>query len=291
MGALRRALARPGSDDVRAGVLGDLAEYFGMDAEECRRRCIDWEAESVAEWGAEPRDSDDARLRFYRSTTSWTFDLLWWAYRQAEGFGDPQTVMAVQLARRVAPGGRHLDFGSGVGVTSQVFAAFGYETDLADISSSLLDFARFRLQRRGVAATYLDLTEQRLPIGAYSVVTAIDTLAHVPDVRATSAQLHASLRPGGLLFAGIDSRPPSDASSWHLVDDEWTARRDLQRAGFEPVRRLGPQLICYRRVDPGTAWHRLCMLRDNVVLTSRMSRATRSALVATVASARRHKRR
>jgi len=287
MAALRWALAEPGTADTRAGVLGDLSLYFGLSEDECLTRCLDWEAASVAEWASERRDSDAARVRFYRSTTSWVFDLLWWAYLQSEGFGDPQTVMAAQFARRAAPHGRHLDFGSGVGVTSQVFAALGYATDLADISASLLEFARFRLDRRRLTARYIDLTTGALPEGAYSVVTAIDTLAHVPDVAATAELLHTSIAPGGLLFAGIDARPAGPASSWHLVGDEWTARRELQHAGFRPVRRLGPLLVCYRRVGKGALVHRLRDARDRAVLTSRWSRTARRGVVTAVGGARR----
>jgi SAM-dependent methyltransferase len=286
MAAFRAALALPGSDDVRRGVLDDLATYYGLTEEECRLRCIDWEAASVAEWEAGPRTTDEGRLQFYRSTTSWAFDLLWWAYLQAEGMGDPQTVLAVQLARRLAPAGRHLDFGSGVGVTAQVFSAFGFRSDLADISSTLLDFARFRLGRRDVRAGYLDLAADDVPVSAYSVVTAIDTLAHVPDVAATAQQLHASLLPGGLLFAGIDARPPAPESGWHLVDDEWSARQALQRVGFAPVRRLGPQLLCYRRVDARSVPHQVRSAVDGVWLTSGLGRSARRAVVSGVRAAR-----
>ncbi len=86
---------------------------------------------------------------FYRTTQSWAFDLLWFAYLQAEGYGLPSSVLALQAMATRAHGPAHLDFGSGAGVTSQLFARAGYETTLADISTSLLDFARYRLKRRG----------------------------------------------------------------------------------------------------------------------------------------------
>jgi SAM-dependent methyltransferase len=272
--------------DVRAGVLDDLATFFGISTHECVRRCLGWEADSVAEWASESRETDEARLRFYRSTMSWAFDLLWWAYLQAEGFGDPQTVIAARVAARRCPGGRHLDFGSGAGVASQLFAALGYQSDLADISASLLEFARFRLERRGVGARYLDLTVDPLPSGTYSVITAIDTLAHVPHLATTARELHSALIPGGLLFAGIDARPRAPEAAWHLVEDEWTARRELQSAGFEPVERLGPQLICYRRVHPGARMRRLREVRDAALLTSAASRTARRAVVGAVRGAR-----
>ena len=79
-------------------------------------------------------------------------------YLQAEGYEFPASVVAAQyLRRREVKPGTHLDYGSGVGVTGQLFASLGYETALGDVSTSLLEFARYRLERRGQAATYLDL--------------------------------------------------------------------------------------------------------------------------------------
>ena len=93
------------------------------------------------------------------------FDLLWFAYLQAEGYGLPTSVLALQAIGTRDHGPAHLDFGSGAGVTSQVFARAGYETTLADISTSLLDFARFRLSRRGAIARFIDLNEEKLGTG------------------------------------------------------------------------------------------------------------------------------
>ena len=229
----RDALRLHSGDDVRAAVLDDLSTYFGIDREECVARCIHWEASSVEEWFGDDRGTPDGLLDFYRTTQSWAFDLLWHAYLQAEGYEFPASVIAAQYLRhrRVAPG-VHLDFGSGVGVTSQLFASEGYETHLSDVSTSLLDFARFRLVRRGQAATYLDLSAADLPAGRYDVITAIDTLAHVPDVTDVACRLHAALRPGGWLFANVDVRTPGRASAWHLQNDAVHVALELRRVGF-----------------------------------------------------------
>jgi 2-polyprenyl-3-methyl-5-hydroxy-6-metoxy-1,4-benzoquinol methylase len=57
-------------------------------------------------------------------------------------------------------------------VTSQLFAKAGYETTLADVSTSLLDFARYRFSRRGEAARFTDLNDEKLETGRYDVITA-----------------------------------------------------------------------------------------------------------------------
>ncbi len=248
----RDALRLHPGDDVRAGVLDDLSTFFGLDREECVKRCIHWEASSVAEWFEDDRGTPDGLLDFYRTTQSWAFDLLWHAYLQAEGYGFPASVIAAQYLRRreVAPG-VHLDFGSGVGVTSQLFASRGYETHLGDVSTSLLDFARFRLDRRGQAATYLDLSVADLPAERYDVITAIDTLAHVPDVADVARRLHATLRPNGWLFANVDVRSHGPASAWHLHDDAARVAVELGRVGFRRRGVLDGLPVYQRRPAPG----------------------------------------
>jgi SAM-dependent methyltransferase len=265
--------------DVRAAILDDLSTFFGLDPEECVRRCIDWEQWSVAEWHAQARDTTASLTEFYRTTKSWAFDLAWYAYLQSEGFHYPvATVIARSLPRGLrARGGRHLDFGSGIGDTAQLFSRLGFESHLADVSTSLLAFARFRLERRNDRVTYIDLNESRVDTNRYDVITAIDTLVHVPDLRATAHQLHAALRQGGLLFANFDVRPPSPENAWHLYHDDRALYWQLQRTGFEPVVNLDRRIMCYRRVDPSGAAHRLRGIRDTVLFRSPLRPAYRWA--------------
>ncbi|SHK17393.1 Methyltransferase domain-containing protein [Pseudonocardia thermophila] len=263
--------------DVRESVLDDLATYYDISPEEARRRALHWEEESLKEWTAvDGSSSDEARVTFYRTQQSWSFDLLWWAYLQAEGYADPASVLAYRWLQQYSPGRRHLDFGSGVGVTSQLFIEGGWTSTLADLSSTLLDFAQFRLQRRGQKADFIDLAESGLPAGEFDAITAIDTLGHVPDLYATAVQLHAALARGGHLIANIDIREESAATVWHLHDDDLRAEYDLRRAGFVPVASLGYGLTAYRKAADGQARTLLRNTRDWLVLVSPPRRAARA---------------
>ena len=268
MELFRAALTLPPRDDVRAGILDDLSTFYGYPPEECVERCLHWEELSTREWQSADRTSRDGLLAFYNSTTSWSFDLLWYAYLQAEGLEYPVHVAMAQTSGKLSHGRRHLDFGSGVGVTSQLFSALGYTSTLADVSQTLMAFARFRLERRGVEAGYIDLNVAGLPAASFDVITAADTLAHVPDVAATAAMLHSALAPGGLLFANFDVRPKTPENAWHLYDDDLPLRWKLQRAGFEPVANLDGRIIAYRRVATGTVAHAAHGIRDVVALRS-----------------------
>ena len=273
----RAALLLPGTADLRASVLDDLSSFFGLAPEECVQRCINWEQWSVEEWQASRRDSPEALAEFYHSLQSWAFDLLWYAYLQAEGYQYPVGVAIAQSLRGNGSGRRHLDFGSGAGTTSQLFQRLGYETDLADISTSLLSFARFRLERRSVSATYIDLNVASPPPGRYDVITAVDTLVYVPDLPATARMLHRALTPGGLLFANFDVRPKTAENAWHLYDDDLPLRWQLQRSGFEPEETFDGMITRYRRVQPAGPTHEFRGVRDAMLLRSPLRPAYRRA--------------
>lgn len=240
---------RLGGADIRESVLDDLATHHGISREEARERCLDWEQASVREWESAGAGDDAGRVEFYRTMQSWSFDLMWWAYLQAEMHAEPSSVVALRFLQAHAPGRRHLDFGSGVGATSQMFMAEGWTSTLADLSATLLEFARFRIERRNQHATYLDLHQAALPAGAFDAITSIDVLAHVPDVHRTATELHGALSRDGILVANFDVRSPAAETAWHLHDDDLRARHELQRAGFRPIAHLGGGLIAYRRVD------------------------------------------
>jgi SAM-dependent methyltransferase len=276
MELFRDALRLPGLG-VRESVLDDLSTHYRIDPEESLHRCRHWEDISVEEWSSGDRSTPEGLIDFYDSVQSWSFDLLWYAYLQASGFGYPESVVAASWLADRQPPGDHLDFGSGAGVTSQLMHRLGHRTTLADISRPLLSFARFRLDRREVPAEYIHLTEASLPDDSYDVITALDTLISVPDVGETARQLHRALRPGGYLVGNFDPRRKSERTAWHLYSDDLELRRAVQRAGFEPVAFLDRVLWIWRRVPTEGRDHQLRGLRDWALLASPPVRAIRTA--------------
>lgn len=280
---LFRAGLRPADGgSIREGILDDLASYHEMTPEQAVQRCIDWEAWSVEEWQAAPRDTPQALTDFYRGLQSWSFDLLWYAYLQAEGYGNHTSVTIANDVPWSGAGRNHLDFGSGIGATAQLFSRLGFESDMADISTSLLRFAGYRLERRDERAGRIDLNDATLPVGRYDVITAIDTLAHVPDLPATATLLHRSMKPGGLLYTNFDVRPMTPENAWHLYDDALPLRFQLQRAGFEPEAAVDDTITRYRHVPTTGVSHRARLVRDTVTLRSpvyRIARATAGRIV------------
>lgn len=264
MNVFRDCITIDGSD-IRTSILDDLSIFYKHDADECARRCLHWEEWSVQEWKAGDRSSQEGLRDFYNSIQSWSFDLMWYAYLQATGHAFPAAVMAARFSLKNSVGRQHLDFGSGIGVTSQLFARLGFATTLADVSRPLLDFARWRLARHGDQAQCIDLNTDALPSAAYDCITALDTLAHVPNFEATVRDLHRALKPGGWLFANFDIRDRSaETSAWHLYGSAIDLDCRLQACGFAKVERLGISPTCYRRVEPDTVRHRLRQARNTV---------------------------
>ncbi|HEX2647440.1 MAG TPA: class I SAM-dependent methyltransferase [Candidatus Dormibacteraeota bacterium] len=261
---------------IREAVLDDLSTYYGLSPAECVERCINWESWSVKEWNARDRSSPEGIADFYATVQSWSFDLLWYAYVQAEGALYPVPVVAARELGSGLVGRRVLDFGSGVGTTAHFLEALGCQVDLADISTPLLEFARFRLERRNVVASYLNLTQTSLPESEYDVIFAIDTLVHVPDLKAVANQLHRALKPNGLLFANFDTRPPSPENSWHLYAKDLPMRYVVQRAGFEQRARFDGYLTRYEKVSSRGLGHSARGLRDRVLVNTPVREAYRS---------------
>ena len=271
MDAFRAGLPPADGGSIRDGVVGDLSTFYDLPPDECARRAVNWEAWSVDEWSSADRSTPDGLRQFYRTTASWSFDLLWYAYLQAEGYGEPMSVTVARFLRdRGVRSGVHLDFGSGVGATSQLFEAMGFETTLADVADGMLAFARFRLERRGSSATFLNLNHDELPTARFDAVTAFDVLAHVPDLDVSLDALWRSIKPGGWLFATFDVRPATAESAWHLYDEEWDLCAQVLEAGFTQRAGLGT-VRCYQRLDQRTSarWRAAALYRNPVLRAAR----------------------
>lgn len=240
----RKGLLLPGNTDHRESVLADLARFTGLSNQECLERALGWEELSIQEWSASDRSSPDGIQQFYDQARSWCFDLLWYAYLQSEGYGYPASVRVARWLGDLT-GVRHLDFGSGIGATSQLFLALGANSHLSDVSPVLLSFAASRLAVRGCEVGTTDLRTAEPPTG-FDVVTAFDVLAHVPDITETAAVLARTVKPGGLLFANFDVRSSSPANAWHLYDDDLRLRSALSRAGFRELEVLDDVIRVYR---------------------------------------------
>ncbi len=242
----REALLLPGeTDPVESGVR-ELAEYFGLSRDEARRSCESALADSQREWESSPRRTHDQIVDFYRRTRSYLFEHVWWHATEVETNSANAGILNYAMQRGAC---EYLDFGSGVGANAILFAKRGLKVALADVSETMLDFARWRLARRGLQAELINLNEQRLPRERFDFVTALDVCEHLVDPGAEIERIAQSLKIGGAFVfncrAGKDAERPM-----HILPAAAPVLRSIRRNGLREVaddgsalRRLGFRVV------------------------------------------------
>ena len=238
----REALLLPGETDLLQSSLRDLADYFGISQAEAERACESALGDSKREWEAAARRTPEQVIDFYDRTRSYIFEHVWWHVVSAEQ--NAANVEILDCAQRC--GAReYLDFGSGVGANAILFARSGLKVTLADVSQTMLDFARWRIERRGLRAEYIYLRQAKLPRRRFDFVTAVDVFEHLVDPGKELWRIGAALKPGGMIIfndcTGQDRERPM-----HILPAAAPIYLGLRRSGFrpagaeaDPVRHLG----------------------------------------------------
>ena len=240
------ALLLPGETDLIESGLRELSEYFGASREEARRDCDNAVADSKREWESKPRRTSEQIVDFYRRTRSYLFEHIWWHATDVETNAANVEVMNYALRRGAR---EYLDFGSGVGSNAILYAKHGFRVTLADVSETMLGFARWRLARRGLEAEFIDLNQQPLPRVRFDFMTAVDVCEHLSNPGDEFRRIAQSLKTGGAFvfnhIAGADEERPM-----HIMTTAAPLLRSLRRNGLREVgaegaslRRLGFRVV------------------------------------------------
>jgi SAM-dependent methyltransferase len=149
-----------------------------------------------------------------------------------------QNIAALLEAVEAPPPWRILDFGCGPGRDLKVFAALGHEAVGLDGSA---EFAAMARQDSGCEVLQQDFLALDLPTAFFDGVYANASLFHVPSAEfpRVLGELHATLRPGGVLFASIphgDNSEGWNRGRYGVYHDLESWRRYLSGAGFTEVR-------------------------------------------------------
>ena len=178
--------AAPAVDPARE--LDELRSYLGEAFDEALLRAHEQALEQ--ELGSA---GDEGLL--YRTSRMYLYDLTVFAMSQTKA------PYLAQLARRIPPPARVLDFGCGIGSDGLALAEAGYDVTFADFANPSTDYLRWRLAHRGLAAPVHDLDAGTLG-GGFDVAYAFDVIEHVRDPHAFLDDLEARSRQVLVNFLG-----------------------------------------------------------------------------------------
>lgn len=198
----KNALLCAGESDLRISLLKEVAAYDRVvDLADIDRLCDSAVDTLKSDWHTtvDPRQRASVE-NFYENKTH-IYDLVNW-HTLRDDSGPLAYVVALEIARTHKVRSC-LDFGSGVGSGALLFRRADIETTLADISTTLLDFARWRFELRQLSARFVDLNAASLPELGFDMILAMDVFEHLVEPIEAVEQLWRALKPGGLLFARI----------------------------------------------------------------------------------------
>lgn len=182
-------------------IAGELADYFHQSIEEVKAAWAGATSMLKLEWEQQNPQTAEEIVDFYDRSVTYIYELSYWHTLELND-GLIQNVKSLELALG-QPGRDYLDFGGGTGSNIILFAKHGFNCTLADISASILDFARWRMKRHGIAAEVVDLKTRELASEAYDFTTVVDTLEHVIDPVATMKEITRATRKGGIITAWV----------------------------------------------------------------------------------------
>ncbi len=222
-GVWEEALRLPGAESLEDSFLSEIEDYFELTREEALQRLQAGAEEFAHHFSHVSPDLENAAEleEVYDHTHLEVFEL---AERHARRFHDGPVnyVLALEAARGL--GARsYLDYGSGIGSGAILFAQHGLEVTLADVSSPMLAFARWRLERRSLPYKAVHLRTGSLGNRTWDVITLLDVLEHVADPSSLVASIRKHLSPQkGLLIARA---PFDDVRPQHIPHDLRTPSR------------------------------------------------------------------
>lgn len=161
--------------------VADIMAFTNTTKEQVRERMKQGSKPLQAEWNAWEAKGPMTPARiteFYKQTTNYIYELgEWHLFVPDKRASDMQLVedMRKRQPKNI------LDFGGGVGMMAIPLARAGFDVTLADLDSTSLKFAAFRIQRHGIPLKiWKSDVEAAPPDKKYDVILALDVLEHLP---------------------------------------------------------------------------------------------------------------
>jgi SAM-dependent methyltransferase len=178
-------------------LVNDLSTFLGVAPESVLdklEREIFNKGITVAEaWrAADPKTAEEVTA-FYQTTDAYLYDLL------VDHHGSFRRLVRDRILQRLAHqrAKRVLDYGGGVGLDAMAMCQAGMEVTYFELESVTSRFAAWMFARSGCRIEVIS-SPVAIASGAYDGAVCIEVLEHVPDPPAVIADLHRSLRLGGI---------------------------------------------------------------------------------------------
>ena len=178
-------------------LLSDIAEeaqlYLGWDMLQVLEALFKGTKMIRDEWNRKSPQTRDDIIDFYKETENYIFDLAWW-HRGPER--RQLTRAAINICWRNSSR-KILDFGCGIGQDGILFAEAGFEVTLADLPGKTFDFAKWRVERRGLKIKLVNSDELSQK---YDAILCFDVLEHLWEPREIVEYLCNHLSDNGILL-------------------------------------------------------------------------------------------
>lgn len=171
-----------------------VAEYTGESLETVYSRSLQAGLPVADRWQRTNPGSVEEVKSFYSQATEYLYDLIKW--------NASPTFQSILSRLADVRGESVLEIGGGLATLSEMLLVNGNRVAYCDLPGTLLDFAKWRLQRAGLDRVWF--VEELEGVGnGYNRVVVVDVLEHIhPDaIEHTLNRIHHALKPGGLLIA------------------------------------------------------------------------------------------
>lgn len=131
---------------------------------------------------------------------------------------------------------KYLDFGCGIGSSGLLFHYYGFEVELVDISTPLLDFAKFRFHLRGIKSRVISTDLKKTKIqkqNYYEFASAVEVLEHISDPAEIMKVIHQLLIKRGFIFITTPFFPDKERPQ-HIVTS-FSVIPDMLKVGFREI--------------------------------------------------------
>lgn len=193
----------------------EISEYLGESYEDALSKVETGELVAKKSWRDHDPKTEDERREWYRTTKAYLYDLS----KSHELNPEIRRVYNQVLDICSSRGGEILDFGAGIGTLIILLAEGGLNVTYLDIKGVTSDFAKWRINRRGLKVNFIESNDEPTCLEEkYDVIICIDVLEHLENPVAYLKEFHEHLRKDGLLILKVDFNF-SDDHPMHLEEN------------------------------------------------------------------------